>query len=155
LNVKKLLLALAVAAALYFSNGLRGTSPVSSTPPPDSAESSSRQAANTEAIAAAFAERRSDVQVSGEGKVIKLLKDDNEGSRHQRFLLEIPGGQTLLVAHNIDLAPRLDQLSPGDTVAFYGEYAWNAQGGVIHWTHHDPQGRHAAGWLRVNGKTYQ
>ena len=153
--MKKLLLALALAAALYFSNGLRGTAPPSSAPPDNPSASSRQPAGGTDAIAAAFAERRSDVQVSGEGKVIKLLKDDNEGSRHQRFLLEIPGGQTLLVAHNIDLAPRLNQLSPGDTVAFYGEYAWNAQGGVVHWTHHDPQGRHVGGWLRLNGKTYQ
>jgi hypothetical protein len=149
--VNKLLLPLAVAAALYFSFGNRDA------PSPSAPEAGATavRASETDAIAAAFAEQRNGVQVSGQGTVLKLLKDDNEGSRHQRFLLQMPGGQTLLVAHNIDLAPRLNQLGVGDTVAFNGEYAWNAQGGVIHWTHHDPQGRHPGGWLRVNGQTYQ
>ena len=94
-------------------------------------------------------------QVSGIGKVTRVLSDDNDGSRHQRFVLELSSGRTLLVAHNIDLAPRISSLRTGDTVSFYGEYETNAQGGVIHWTHHDPQGRHVAGWLEHNGKRYQ
>ncbi|WP_137719627.1 DUF3465 domain-containing protein [Methylobacillus flagellatus] len=107
------------------------------------------------AIAQAYAERRGNLQVQAEGVVSKLLKDDLQGSRHQRFILRLHNGQTVLVAHNIDLAPRITGLKAGDKVAFYGEYEWNNKGGVIHWTHHDPQGRHPAGWLRHNGHTYQ
>jgi hypothetical protein len=94
-------------------------------------------------------------QVSGIGKVARILSDDNDGSRHQRFILELASGRTLLVAHNIDLAPRVSSLRSGDTVAFYGEYETNSQGGVIHWTHNDPQGRHTAGWLEHKGRRYQ
>lgn len=98
---------------------------------------------------------RSGQQVSGIGTVVRILSDDNDGSRHQRFILELGSERTLLVAHNIDLAPRIPSLSNGDTVSFYGEYETNPQGGVIHWTHHDPQGRHVAGWLEHKGRRYQ
>lgn len=103
----------------------------------------------------AYKNRQSDLQVRGEGVVTKILRDDLKGSRHQRFILKLGSGQTLLVAHNIDLAPRIDGLGTGDTVEFYGEYEWNSKGGVIHWTHHDPDGRHIGGWLKHEGITYQ
>jgi hypothetical protein len=103
----------------------------------------------------AYNNRQSDLQVQGGGVVIKILPDDLEGSRHQRFVLRLNSGQTLIVAHNIDLAPRISGLNRGDKVEFYGEYEWNAKGGVIHWTHRDPGGRHAGGWLRHEGKTYE
>jgi hypothetical protein len=108
-----------------------------------------------EAIAIAFRDQRSGVHVSGQGVVVKVLADDNDGSRHQRFILDTGAGPTLLVAHNIDLAPRLTSLKVGDTVAFSGVYEWNPKGGLIHWTHHDPGGQHQAGWLRHNGQTSQ
>lgn len=106
-------------------------------------------------ILEAYRAQRGDVQVEGSGVVKKVLRDDNKGSRHQRFLLELNNGLTLLVAHNIDLAPRIDGLKAGDTVAFFGEYEWNNQGGVMHWTHHDPGRRHVDGWLKHAGRTYQ
>ena len=107
------------------------------------------------ALTSAFENRQSDIQVEGSGRVIKILADDTNGSKHQRFILRLSSGQTLLVAHNIDLAPRISGLSEGDTVRFYGEYEWNSKGGVVHWTHHDPRGRHIDGWLKHNGATYQ
>ena len=87
--------------------------------------------------------------------MVKVLRDDLDGSRHQRFILELGSGQTVLISHNIDLAPRIGGLSEGDRVEFFGEYEWNPQGGVIHWTHHDPGGRHVGGWLKHDGNTYQ
>lgn len=111
---------------------------------------------NTEStLRDAYDNRQSGLQVQGEGVVTRILADDLDGSRHQRFILRLDTGQTVLVAHNIDLAPRISGLDIGDTVAFNGEYEWNARGGVIHWTHHDPGGRHAAGWLRHDGELYQ
>jgi hypothetical protein len=105
------------------------------------------------AIARAFQDHASGVEVQGQGTVVRLLPDDLEGGRHQRFILELPSGQTVLVAHNIDIAPRLEGLAAGDQVAFHGVYEWNAEGGVVHWTHHDPSDEHPAGWLRYDGRT--
>ena len=116
---------------------------------------SSRTQSTDATVQNAYNNRQSDAQVQGEGTVTKILRDDLEGSRHQRFILMLSTGQTLLIAHNIDLAPRIDRLRTGDTVEFYGEYEWNSKGGVIHWTHHDPGGRHIGGWLKHDGKTYK
>jgi len=110
--------------------------------------------ANTE-VGRAYAEGLSDVWVAGEGRVIRTLADDDEGSRHQRFILAVDEGHTVLVAHNIDLAPRIDGLRRGDRVRFVGEYVWNEQGGIIHWTHHDPRGRREGGWLHHAGQRYE
>ena len=103
----------------------------------------------------AYQSKQSDVQVQGIGKVIKVLKDDTKGSRHQKFLLKLPSNLTLLVAHNIDLSRRVADINVGDSVEFYGEYEWNDRGGVLHWTHHDPQAKHVDGWLKYQGKSYQ
>ncbi|MDJ1182044.1 DUF3465 domain-containing protein [Roseofilum casamattae] len=103
----------------------------------------------------AFADRQSDVQVRAVGQVIRLLADDLKGSKHQRFIVKLSSRQTVLIAHNIDLAPRVNGLSVGDRIEFYGEYEWTAKGGVIHWTHHDPAGRHVGGWIRHNERVYQ
>jgi hypothetical protein len=103
----------------------------------------------------AYDNRQSNLQVQGEDVVQKILSDDLEGSRHQRFILRLSSGQTLLVAHNVDLAPRICSLRRGDKVKFYGEYEWNEKGGAIHWTQHDSSGRHIGGWLKHDGKTYQ
>jgi hypothetical protein len=108
-----------------------------------------------ETLVRAFEQRISSVQVEGQGVVRRVLPDDNDGSRHQRFVVALSSGQTLLVAHNIDLAPRVVGLREGDAVSFSGEYEWNAKGGVIHWTHRDPQNHHPAGWIKHNGEVYQ
>src|SRR5215813_2166651 len=99
----------------------------------------SDRVAGEQSIIAAVRDHAKHVQVEGEGTVIKLLPDDLEGDRHQRILLRLANGGTLLIAHNIDLAARVEGLREGDTVQFYGEFEWNDKGGVVHWTHHDPQ----------------
>ena len=143
--MKKLVLAVAVIAAIYFGRGeLDWTG--------DSADSTG-QIGN--ALASAIDEQKSGVQTEGDGIVVKILPDDNDGSRHQRFLLRLHFCQTVLIAHNIDIAPRISSLREGDVVAFNGEYEWNSKGGVIHWTHHDPSNRHVTGWLKHNDQTYQ
>lgn len=56
--------------------------------------------------------------MQSEGRVKAILRDDNEGSRHQKFILSLNNGLTILVAHNIDLSPRIENLKKGDVVEF-------------------------------------
>lgn len=144
--IRYVILALVLGVALYdnvqdSSNGPSG----------DTGQSSP----NNKQVNAAYEKQQSDVQVRGSGIVSRVLPDDNKGSRHQKMILKIPSGLRLLIAHNIDLAPRIDNIREGDSVDFYGEYEWNEKGGVVHWTHHDPGGRHIGGWLKHKGETYQ
>lgn len=164
--LKKSLIAAAIGfVAIGVFGTLNRATPTASTPPaatvarnhtPTFTTPAPVQANPTDALLAqAFQQRLSNYQITGSLPVSRLLPDDNDGSRHQKFILQTSTGQTVLIAHNIDLAPRIANLQVGDTVEFYGEYEWNEKGGVIHWTHHDPAGRHAHGWLRHRGAVYQ
>jgi hypothetical protein len=137
--MKKLLLLVVAAAFAYLVHLHDGAKPTD-TPVQDAVVSQDRTATG---------------QVSGAGTVIRILPDDDDGDRHQRFLLRLQSGATLLVAHNIDIAPRVEPLHEGDIVEYQGEFAWNPKGGVVHWTHHDPEGHHPSGWLRHDGRTFQ
>jgi len=106
-------------------------------------------------LARALAQHESHLQVEGTGTVSRLLSDDNDGDRHQRFIVALKTGQTILIAHNIDVAPRVISLDVGDEIGFFGEYDWNEKGGTIHWTHHDPRQHHTAGWIKHEGRVYQ
>lgn len=152
LRVGLLLAVISISAVGAYQSGLIDRSPSHSV---TSTQRQSESASSDARILAAYRNNQSDLQVEGAGTVIRVLPDDNDGSRHQRFILQLNSGHTLLIAHNIDLAPRIRGLHAGDYVAFYGEYEWNAQGGVIHWTHHDPRGRHPHGWLKHQGTVYQ
>ena len=148
--MKRFLPVLIVFAAVYFYQALNG--------PVDSSLSGEAPAVTAAAPASAPGTTTTLVdgrQAKGSGTVVRILSDDNDGSRHQRFILRVADGRTLLIAHNIDLAPRVSGIREGDTVEFYGEFAANPKGGVIHWTHHDPQRHHPDGWLRHRGRTYQ
>ncbi|MDF1838471.1 MAG: DUF3465 domain-containing protein [Planctomycetota bacterium] len=106
-----------------------------------------------------FKAQRSSVWVTTEGKVVHLLADDNEGSRHQQFLLELDEALdfTGKVAHNIDDAPYITTLKKGDTIQIQGRYEYNEKGGVIHFTHRAdrPTKRKPGGWIDHKGKRYQ
>lgn len=86
--------------------------------------------------------------------MIRLLGDDADGSRHQRVVLTLRGQQTLLIAHNLDVAARVP-VGLGDRLRFRGIYEWNELGGLVHWTHRDPMGLEDGGWLRHRRDTYQ
>jgi hypothetical protein len=140
--------ALLAGALVYLARATHPTHPTPSTSesavPPASAS-----------VDRAFEGRRSDVPVEGQGTVVRLLPDDLSGSRHQRFIVRLDSGTTVLIAHAIDVAGRVSPLQVGDELSFRGEYVWNPRGGIVHWTHHDPEGRHAAGWIRRGDRIFE
>ena len=164
---KKILALLAVALVFFYLGRNVEQTTIQRVAPSASGQTSTSQntakitapstshSAQDGSIARLFEQQQSDVAVQGTGSIVKELADDNNGSRHQRILLKLPDGLSILIAHNIDLAPRVDNIQAGDSIEFKGEYAWNAKGGVVHWTHHDPDGRHPDGWLKHQNRTYQ
>jgi len=147
-------LSLAPAVALL-ALALCGCTPVVARPASSTPGETVASAATDDVLARAFATRASGLEVQGRGTVTRLLGDDSDGARHQRFVIMLESGQTLLVAHNVDVAPRIPALQVGDVVSFKGEYEWNPQGGVIHWTHRDPAGSHEPGWVEYAGRLYR
>lgn len=150
--MKKYIFIFVLSLAVY---GFISQSPALSLTNPSFSFLKSELSTSDKALKNAFENKFSNIQVGGSGKVVKVLPDDTQGSQHQRFIIKLKSGQTLLIAHNIDLAPRINSLRVGDHINFYGEYEWNSKGGVVHWTHHDPNGRHEGGWLYHGGKLYQ
>lgn len=153
--MNKFLLPLVIAVAVVLSFRQWGPDSNSGPSAPPNAAPSAEAASTQSTIARAFRQQAENVAVSGAGEVVTVLDDDLRGSRHQRFILRVGDGHTVLVAHNIDIAPRIADLRPGDRVRYSGIYEYNAKGGVVHWTHGDPGGRHAGGWLEHEGRRYQ
>jgi hypothetical protein len=141
---------LALAGLIYLADQWVDSSP-DGQEPSGSRQSEARSGTTLEQ---AYSRQLSNVVLQVEGKVDRILDDDNDGSRHQRFIIKASSGTTVLVAHNIDLAERVP-LERGDQVMIRGEYEWNDRGGVLHWTHHDPQGRRPGGWIRHRGREYR
>lgn len=133
----------------------RATTPVSATAtPPSIANQRHAPSSAEEDIATLAAQKRANVLVTTEGKVERMLPDDQDGERHQCWILRVSESLTVKIAHNIDIASRVP-LDAGMSIRVHGEYIWNDQGGVIHWTHHDPDGKRPGGWVEVAGKRYE
>ena len=92
--------------------------------------------------------------VEVEAVVIKVLRDDTVGSRHQRFIVRLEDDTTRLVVHNIDLSPRVP-LDEGDTLRIKAAWIDNDLGGIYHRTHRDPQRDDPDGWIDHKGRRYE
>ncbi len=91
-----------------------------------------------------------------EAKVVKLLRNDNKGAKHQRWIIQIQEGITITVVYNLDLALKVP-LSAGDTIELAGELVFGDRykDPILHWTHADPNKRRTDGYVLLNGKRYE
>jgi hypothetical protein len=113
---------------------------------------SSAAAAGCGPVAAAFQRHAQAEWLSISGRVSRNLSDSNGKYEHQRFIVTCPSGQTVLIVNDVSIGKRAP-VAPGDEVAVHGRYFYNAQGGLIDFTHHDPAGG-TGGWILYGGKVY-
>ncbi|MFN2448991.1 MAG: DUF3465 domain-containing protein [Candidatus Baltobacteraceae bacterium] len=72
---------------------------------------------------------------------------------HETFEAQTSAGPVQIV-DNVALAPRIP-VQPGDRVRVRGEMVHDpGREPVVHWTHHDPQRRHAGGFIEWRGHVY-
>ena len=133
---------LALAVAIVVARWQTGSAP----------NISGAQAAGCSQVAAAFHSHVSDRWVSLSARVSRLLPDDTVGLAHQRFIVRCTSGQTVLIVNDVTLGERAP-VRVGEKTAIRGEYVWNSQGGLVHFTHHAQGG--PGGWIEVGGRTYQ
>ena len=112
--------------------------------------------ADNAAVERDYTDHRSTVEVTAQGVVTTVLADETGPSgRHQRFIIRLSGAtQTVLIDNNVDVGQRVP-VKQSDLVTVHGEYIWNDQGGLIHYTHHDPAPGHEGGWVDRDGVRYQ
>lgn len=112
---------------------------------------------NNAQICSLYASGSGGVEVIGHGTVLAVLGSrDGPSGEHEGFLLKLDQECDLMlrVETNIDITGPVP-LQTGETVTVKGQFEDDASGGVIHWTHHDPRGRHVGGYVEAGGKLYQ
>jgi hypothetical protein len=74
-------------------------------------------------------------------------------SMHEAFNAQTQAGP-LEIVDNVSIAPRCP-VRIGDRIEVCGEMVHDPNRlPVVHWTHHDPSGRHADGFIRLHGRLY-
>jgi len=135
-SVRKVLAALAAAFALH---ACAATEP-----------------ADNPSLCEAYAAGRSHVEVVADGMVTRILGvQPGRVSPHEGFLMRLSSACSVIVRVevNTDFTGAIP-LERGQQVLVKGEYEFYPLGGVIHWTHRDPRGRHAGGYIATGGHIY-
>lgn len=123
--------------------------------PPTAHTAPASASASDRKLARAYDRGQSEFFIRFAATVKASLPTDYDGIRHQKFIVELKTGQTLLIAHNIDLSSPVRRLRVGERITIHGEYIWNDEGGLIHRTHDDTDGTLPNGWIRYKGKRYR
>lgn len=101
---------------------------------------------------ASCARGASAVEVVASGKVAQLLGTfSSPTGQHEGFTIHSKS-MTIRIEDNVSITGPIP-LTKGEPVTLQGVYECND--GVIHWTHHDPRGRHMGGYIQAGGKIYR
>ncbi len=91
-----------------------------------------------------------DAQVTGRAQ---FFYGTHTHCEHEAFDVRSAAGP-IRVIDNVALAPRVP-VQPGDQVRIRGVMVHDAgKPPVVHWTHHDPAGRHPDGFIDLHGRVY-
>lgn len=114
------------------------------------------QSPDDAAVCAAYSAGRSGVEVVADGTVTRVLGvQQGRVSPHEGFLFRLASVCSVVVRveANTDFTGPIP-LTTGERVVVKGEYEYYSRGGVIHWTHRDPRGRHENGYIEAGGHSY-
>lgn len=73
---------------------------------------------------------------------------------HEAFLAADSDGARVQIIDNVALAPKIP-VRPGDRITVRGELIAQTRGGpIVHYTHRDPRGAHASGFIEWHGRRF-
>jgi len=108
---------------------------------------------DTERITSAWHKKSSNLLVEVDARVVLLLPNRDDIKKLQRFLVELENGHRLEVAHDLELSENVP-VGVSSLIRLKGEFDYNENGGLIHWTHADPAGNRDGGWIEHNDMRY-
>jgi hypothetical protein len=104
-------------------------------------------------VKASWENKEFNVLVEVTGRVALVLPDEHYVTVSQQFLMDLENGHRVLVSHDLKAASRVP-VAVSNTVKVRGEFDWTPDGGIIHWTHKDPDGTREGGWIELAGTRY-
>ncbi|WP_193755572.1 DUF3465 domain-containing protein [Psychromonas sp. psych-6C06] len=102
-----------------------------------------------------YKQQRGGVLVTSVGRITKILDNQQTPYVSQRILIRLSSGRKILIQHNLNEAPAVNNLAIGEMITFSGIYNWNSQGGMINATHQIADLPQRSGWLKYQDITYQ
>ena len=111
------------------------------------------KASDNDIIRAVNDRRRVNYVEGGSMTVTRVLPDDDDGRKHQKWMVRLSNGKTLQAVYNSDMCPEVP-IKVGDVIAMGGMFLWTNSGPMLHWLHHDPRANRPDGYVYVNGNYY-
>jgi hypothetical protein len=100
-----------------------------------------------------FKRHQSAQWVTLSGVIQRRLNDTYGRFQHQRFILGCAKGLHVLVVNDVSVGQRVPIVARS-RITVRGQYVWDSQGGLVHFTHH-ADGGETSGWILFGSHIYQ